>query len=615
MSIALLFEVQSEVRRLLIAGSELAVGDFRLKKLLPQMKKSGETAPVFARVADAIEGVVEPCEGDTSKKLLELANIVNAIVYTQGEAGAKGEAKALGSVNLSFQSYVPYRKLSPVISALTTKGSGRLEVIRQAYSDGGFKDLRLIYPLINALEDSYQEISDLVIDILEGYGEEIIPVLKGDLDLSGGKGHARRIELISRLSGSKEKESYLEVIEKGSILVKSSAIRALKDSPECEEMLLELSEDKKKEIREASLYALSFLGSDAAVDRIVEVFKSKEQSTAIESLKLCKSRRINKLLVDEALQKLDQMVKSQSIFPLITKKAEPPSNKEIEYFYSILDCMKGKHDEEIFEFLKKCLNHTSVLKELKIKAYIDSGVDNSLAAKVANILITMGTQEAFDLLDSINGKYNNYLVAFSLEGALFSKPSNYVYEKYSKHLKNGKKSYETKEILRVMYHFVKFKEDFEYETYNYYQGNSLSIRASKSKVLWDTRWIDELISIDEVALVSKLASKENKKCIDYLLKKLEANKKFSDYFVHDIVLGLIQAEYEKIMDVVIDILEFNFKSTGHYMTFYLNRFVRVLEFLPKESAIRIEEFAKNHDNAAGGALLELAYNLKNKALK
>lgn len=53
MSIALILELHNELRRIIIAGSEMAVGDFRLKRILPQMRKSGESVPVFAKVADA----------------------------------------------------------------------------------------------------------------------------------------------------------------------------------------------------------------------------------------------------------------------------------------------------------------------------------------------------------------------------------------------------------------------------------------------------------------------------------------------------------------------------------------------------------------------------------
>ena len=51
MSIPVLTQVYDEVRRLSIAGSVVAAGDFRLKKLIPPLEAAGQKAPVFA--ADA----------------------------------------------------------------------------------------------------------------------------------------------------------------------------------------------------------------------------------------------------------------------------------------------------------------------------------------------------------------------------------------------------------------------------------------------------------------------------------------------------------------------------------------------------------------------------------
>ena len=59
MSIAVLTQVYDEVRRLAIAGSVVARGDFRLKKLIPPLEQAGAKAPVFAKVAEAVKAVVE----------------------------------------------------------------------------------------------------------------------------------------------------------------------------------------------------------------------------------------------------------------------------------------------------------------------------------------------------------------------------------------------------------------------------------------------------------------------------------------------------------------------------------------------------------------------------
>src|SRR5688572_14472602 len=103
MSIPVLIEVYDEMRRLAIAGSAVAAGDFRLKKLVPPLQKSGEKAPVFGKVAQAIQAVVDSNDKTASTALLELATLVNAILYTQGETGFAGELKPLETTDLGGQ--------------------------------------------------------------------------------------------------------------------------------------------------------------------------------------------------------------------------------------------------------------------------------------------------------------------------------------------------------------------------------------------------------------------------------------------------------------------------------------------------------------------------------
>ena len=87
MSLALIQESAKEVRRLAIAGSPLAVGDFRLKKLIPPLEQAGAKVPVFAQVAKAISDLVNGNEADSAANLLNLSTLLNAILYTQGQIG------------------------------------------------------------------------------------------------------------------------------------------------------------------------------------------------------------------------------------------------------------------------------------------------------------------------------------------------------------------------------------------------------------------------------------------------------------------------------------------------------------------------------------------------
>ena len=95
MSLALIQESAKEVRRLAIAGSPLAVGDFRLKKLLPPLEQAGAKVPVFAQVAKAIGDLVNGTEANSAANLLGLSTLLNAILYTQGQTGSGGDYREL----------------------------------------------------------------------------------------------------------------------------------------------------------------------------------------------------------------------------------------------------------------------------------------------------------------------------------------------------------------------------------------------------------------------------------------------------------------------------------------------------------------------------------------
>lgn len=611
MSIPLLYETQTEVRRLCIAGCELAADDFRLKKLLPQLKLAGENAPIFARVADALSQVLQP-GGSSSEKLLELANLINAILYTQGQTSVEGELDDIEPAGLDASTSASYRRIRPVIESLTGKGSGRLEVIREAYIAGYCHDIRLVYPLIAALDDSYPDIADLALEILEGFGPAIVKTLKTSLLLDGGKGHARRIRLISKINGSKEKEFYLEVIEKGSSEAKAAAIRALKDSPECEDLLQDLSRDRKKENREASLFALAHIGSDSAVKRLYEVFKGKERDLAVSPVKLCKAKEITLLLVKEGEQFLETVLKSEKSFSLFAKKVEPPSAEVLESFAVVLECLEGKQEPEVFQFLEKCLLHTKHLQQFKISSPLQRVRDN-LAKSVAQSMILIGSAQAMDLLVSIRGKYDDFLVAYSFAAAVRSKSAEYVFEHYSRYIKEGSKSAAGREVLSIMEQCIDFEEP--YRVPNIYLIRRMALHyvgIDGSEIRWDPRWLKMFVDMNETGLVCRLITKNDTWAIGYLIKRFDLLDGQDVGNISDIIRGLLQAGYPSIMEIVGKAVEKFKKNTRYYSGYLFNSFAEVLRFLPKECAKGLEELALKQDNTSAAKLYEIAQYLKVK---
>lgn len=600
MSIALIHEVHGEVRKLLIAGSEMTVDNFKLKKILPGMKKSGESVPVFARVADAIEAAINPGTGKSQERLLELTTIVSAIVYTQGETGIQGELDKVVCFGLSYPTDIPFRKLKPVISALTTKGSGRLEIIRRFFDSGDYKDLRLIVPLIEGLGDSYAEISDMVGNILKEYGEAVIPVLKKNMDINGGKRDARIVAIISDLCGKSEKEFYLNVIEKGSAEVKVSAAKALKDVPECEELLIELSEDKKKEVREAAFYALGKMKSGNAVKCLFKALRGKDRDITFEPIKVNKSQEIAKSLLEEGKKSLELIKASYKS----VNKSDPPAKQEVDYFVTVLDCMFGKKDKDIFEFLKTCVDLSKNLIQFKL-----NNAEDTIIRTAARNILAFENEEAYQFLISSLNKYNNTIIEYSFEAAIRSKLPDYVFDNYSPMLKKGPKSFERNEIIKVMSYYCDFDEDYRIRDY-YYPVRRDVIEGLNIK--WDKRWAKLLFDLDEISLGCKLVSRGDVECINIMLEKLRKHSKFGDRCLTNIVLGLFQAGYERVRDEILNVLESNFNNNKHYLGYYLEDFIEVIKFLPASDAQYIDDFASKYNNKGVEKLLEVVWYLKNK---
>ena len=171
MSLPLLHETRTELRRLSVAGGALASDDFRLKKLIPQLLESGKTAPVFARLG----ALLEKATTSDSQALLDAGVLVNAILYTQGSSGCSGEIHLPTAAPHPLSSSHSYRLLNPLLVALTTKGGGRYEIIEQGIESGSIYDLRLLCALVNALEDSYAAIPPRIADVLKEIGSPWIP--------------------------------------------------------------------------------------------------------------------------------------------------------------------------------------------------------------------------------------------------------------------------------------------------------------------------------------------------------------------------------------------------------------------------------------------------------
>ncbi|HEY1381661.1 MAG TPA: HEAT repeat domain-containing protein, partial [Gemmataceae bacterium] len=317
MSITVLNQVYDEARRLAVAGSAVARGDFRLKKLLPPLDQAAAKAPVFAKVAEAARAVVDGPEEAVAAGLLELAALVTAVLYTQGETGVAGPVEPIETTDLGgTATQASARLLKPLMEALTSTGSGRLELIRDAHQRRAFRDLRLVMPALGGVDDPYPEIADFLVEtVLPMYGRAILPQLRAAYDPKGGRGHARRLKLMHQLDPAGSRDLVTQALEDGSKEVRVAAVECLGGAPEDLSYLIEQVSAKAKEVRAAAYRALAAMDDPAAADVLKAAIAGKDIDLAAAAIARSKNDNLPGLLIAE-------IIEARTAFPKLKDKQQ-----------------------------------------------------------------------------------------------------------------------------------------------------------------------------------------------------------------------------------------------------------------------------------------------------
>jgi hypothetical protein len=572
MSIPILMELQQEVRRLLIAGSGMATEDMRLSKLLPHLEKLGASAPILQRIAVAVSDVIRTLPGGTAAKLLELNMLVQSVMYTQGTTETKEECLPIEGTATSLGTAIPYRKLRPLIEALTHKGQGRMEQLRQAYEEQLFHDLRVIPAAVAALDDSYSEIPEfLQRQVIPAYGAEAVPALRRQLRLDGGRGDARRLELLHRLLPSQDTELLLLAATVGSTEVRASAIELLGDDPGQEAFLLEQAEDKKKEIRRASFSALSRLGTAAAIDRLYRALTGKDRDIAVEPVRLCHAMELTHSIISNTEYVLDCIVRRTEL------------KESVQQLLSNLESLQSKRTPEVAGLLQRLLSTPEFI------------VPETEAAQEAavELLLELDMPEADSFAITLQDAYQRKFIGYSFKAAVKLMPSEDVYERYSPLLKDKKRPW-AKELIRSMHELTR-PLDWNYVT---------EAAAGDLVRRWDPRWIHLFASLDEEELVCRLVTGPDRSIADYLLKKCEGASGLNKGNTAAMLLALTAMKASEAPELVMRALE---KGGGRQL-YYMDRIQQLLlASLPRTCSDRLKQFAETVTyQAMKDQLLEIA---------
>ena len=354
-----LYDLQQELNRLFIAGSKFAKNDPRLQKYIPILKKLGEKAPVFNKLAQEVEALLQAESQQSAEKLLNVSTLLYSVLYTQGVTIQAEATKALQEPNVSIadvNTTYSYLQLKPVLQALTQSNSGRLEVLKDAFERGIFKDSRTFGYLSYALADKYTELADYVLQtIIPTCGQAMLPFLLSDFRLEDKTENVRRLRLLYQLKYA-EMDSLMDKIFGESLpnlQAEAVSIIAEKKDTQTEDFIMSLTGDKNKLVREASYKALAILGTQRSIDKLLALYETNKAKGNAKAL----AEAISLLAIPSHYQPFLKKVYEQFNILLSIEKTDNNATvtNAFERFAIDLDILENKDCNEVYEFLSELL--------------------------------------------------------------------------------------------------------------------------------------------------------------------------------------------------------------------------------------------------------------------
>ena len=354
-----LYDLQQELNRLFIAGSKFAKNDPRLQKYIPVLKKLGEKAPVFNKLAQEVEALLQVESQQSAEKLLNVSTLLYSVLYTQGVTIQAEATKALQEPNVSIadvNTTYSYLQLKPVLQALTQSNSGRLEVLKDAFERGIFKDSRTFGYLSYALADKYTELADYVLQtIIPTCGQAMLPFLLSDFRLEDKTENVRRLRLLYQLKYT-EMDNLTDKIFSESLpnlQAEAISIIAEKKDTQTEDFIMSLTGDKNKLVREASYKALAILGTQRSIDKLLALYETNKAKGNAKAL----AEAISLLAIPSHYQPFLKKVYEQFNILLSIEKTDNNATvtNAFERFAIDLDILENKDCNEVYEFLSELL--------------------------------------------------------------------------------------------------------------------------------------------------------------------------------------------------------------------------------------------------------------------
>lgn len=421
MNLTPFYELKERLEHTAIAGTSLIGEDFRLCRAIDGLTPLASASPVFAKIKAGAEELINAPAEERAARLLDLLGLVDAVAYTQGASGIQGE---LSPMPQGSGTYVPasYGQLQPLITALTGTGSGRMAVIENAWENHPeyFSDFRVLPQVVNALGSSYNELADFIEKILIAQGTNIIPALKQNFAPDGKKDMVRRVRIIARLTGANENEWYKAVLPDSTKNVREALITALRFSQDNTQLLLDLCQSERGNLKKTALRSLACMNSpEARAFWETEVKKRPKSAWELVGVN-------SRLAADIAARTLKAQIET-----LLQTDGKP----EVSYedLCSVITTAYGKYSDEMRDCWRwlgsqmESLDNTGYEKPRYAALTLSELLEKGLLVTV----LWNPCEETFALAREMFAPDSCRFVGAAFAADLLTLPADEVYEKYA----------------------------------------------------------------------------------------------------------------------------------------------------------------------------------------
>ena len=267
MDVNTFYELRTRLYAVAAAGCGLITEDFRLKRAIEAFEPMSKANKVFGRLYQMCENLF--IAENAAEKLVDCIALADALAVTQGSFLDKSECVEEDKKICLKPQTISERYLEEVKNAL---GKGEINIQHDVQKDVQLMLEPRVFPsFIQNLRQETNITESLAEVLLPQFRDDITPILKEQLDLetnSAKNKTAYYVRLICRLSGDRENDWYLSLIEEEKYpkSIHVAAVYALGCSKKNIPKLLELYKTEKGVVKTAVILVLAKLNPPEAED-------------------------------------------------------------------------------------------------------------------------------------------------------------------------------------------------------------------------------------------------------------------------------------------------------------------------------------------------------------